>query len=68
MFKVTFTSLKQAQDLNSLTEAQIVSILKTAMENRNYRAAYNRQKSALSTLLKNDPIVRERMESLRKKA
>lgn len=65
MFNVKFTDLKSAMSLNSLTEAQIVSILKQAMENRNYRNQYNRTKSVLIASLKSDPIVQERLKALK---
>jgi hypothetical protein len=68
MFNLTFTTIEEAKKLNNLTEAQIVSHLKRYFDNQNYRTSYNQRKTQLGQLLKNDPVVQQRMKELSKKA
>jgi hypothetical protein len=50
IYKLTFTSIKQAMELNNLNEAEIVKVLHAKMENDNYRTNYNKEKNqALAT-------------------
>lgn len=68
MYNVNFTSVAEGSKLNKLNDSETAILLKRYMENMNYREEYNKNKTKLSTLLKNDPIVKERMELLKKKA
>lgn len=65
MFNVKFDKLEQAMKLNEMTEMQLVHHLKRYFENQNYREDYNKRKNALTNLLKDDPIVKERMKVLK---
>lgn len=67
MFNLKFNSLAEAMKVNEMTEAQLVSHLKTYLSNQNYRTDYNQRKNQLNKLLKNDPVVQERYAALTKK-
>ena len=45
LYNLAFTSLKQAQELNKLTEAEMVKLVHSKMENDNYRTNYNKEKN-----------------------
>lgn len=68
MFNLKFASLDECKKVNGMTETQIVHHLKQYFANQNYRLDYNKRKNELNKLLKNDPVVKERFEQLRKKA
>lgn len=66
MYNLNFNSIADAMKLNKLTEAELVSHIKRYFDNQNYREDYNKRKNELAKLLKDDPVVKQRYEALKK--
>lgn len=66
MYNTKFTSIAESLKMNGMTEKELVMHLQRYFENQNYRTDYNKRKNELQQLLKDDPIVKERAEALRK--
>jgi hypothetical protein len=68
MYNTKFNSLAEAMKLNNMTEASLVAHMQRYFDNQNYRSNYNARKNELSKLLANDPVVKQRVAELKKKA
>lgn len=66
MFNLNFKSIEEAKKQNNMTEEAIVAHLKRYFDNQNYREDYNKRKTALNNLLKDDPVVKQRLAELKK--
>lgn len=67
MYNTKFNSIDECKKLNNLSDAGLSSLIKRFLENLNYRETYNSRKNELNKLLKNDPIVIERLKKLQAK-
>lgn len=67
MFNTNFKSIEDCKKANNLNEVEIVNHLITFYKNQNYRNAYNKNKNAIVKMLKSDPEVMKKIESLSKK-
>lgn len=66
MYNLNFNTIEEAKKLNNTNDAGLVAMLKHFMSNQNYRADYNKRKTQLAQMLKNDPVVLQRVAELKK--
>lgn len=66
MHKTDYKSIGELQ--KDFSEAEILNIVNSTLENKNYRSNYNARKNAAMKLLKEDPEVQKRFNALVKKA
>lgn len=68
MFNLKFNTIDECKKANDMTDAQLCHALKQYFSNQNYRQEYNARKTVLNQLLKDDPVVKQRMAELKKSA
>lgn len=66
MYNLNFKNVAECLKVNEMTETELVTHFKRYLDNQNYRTNYNQRKNLLNQALKNDPVVKERMEALQK--
>ena len=66
MFNTNFKNVQECLKSNNMTEVELVAHLKRYLDNQNYRTNYNNNKNKLNQMLKNDPVVKQRFEELKK--